>query len=454
MAIRFTNILRDLIIESSRFQVLFDLYVKPNKETRKGTMPFETLFAIIAADPTSRIPQGMEAGNAKPEDMEKVKIGKYTKWLLKKFTTPNIDLSSGDTDPNSPAVKRAIKQYQDLFLEDLFKVTGDLMKYERFKDRLPKEYRDINKLTVDELYNQVKDFSLEKTKATKSEKKEAASTYQHPGADVVYRGTDWTVVKISDKTQLGKDAAIFYGGNYLEPSKGETRWCTSGPGLTFFEGYISRGPLYVIIHNSPRKFNGSMDVGEKSGLPALRYQFHFPDSQFMDPADHQIDLVAFLLNNEEGLRDYFKPEFMKGMLQNNGDAVVINYPESAASKFIALYGFDELFESLPDTIKRFHFDYNGSAPINLNIPESFGKFKQLNRLHIAGCLTKVPNSICNLKELKFVSFPKNPNLEPLPACMADLPKLSMLGLLKSKEGVVPEALLKRAETSDSLHIFT
>ena len=101
MAIRFTNILRDLIIESSRFQVLFDLYVKPNKETRKGTMPFETLFAIIAADPTSRIPQGMEVGNAKPEDMEKVKIGKYTKWLLKKFTTPNIDLSSGDTDPNS-----------------------------------------------------------------------------------------------------------------------------------------------------------------------------------------------------------------------------------------------------------------------------------------------------------------------------------------------------------------
>ena len=47
------------------------------------------------------------------------------------------------------------------------------MKFERFKNRLPQEYRDINKLTPDTLYDQVKDFSLEKTKASKEEKKEA-----------------------------------------------------------------------------------------------------------------------------------------------------------------------------------------------------------------------------------------------------------------------------------------
>ncbi len=72
MAIRFTNILRDLIIESSRFQVIYDKYVKPKKGERVGSMPFETLFAIIAADPTSRIPEGMDVDNGKPEDMEKV----------------------------------------------------------------------------------------------------------------------------------------------------------------------------------------------------------------------------------------------------------------------------------------------------------------------------------------------------------------------------------------------
>ena len=92
MAIKFTNILRDLIIESSRFQVLFDKYVKPNKETRKAIMPFPILFEIIEADPTSRIPDGMTAETAKPEDMEKVKIGKYVQWMLKNYATPSIDL--------------------------------------------------------------------------------------------------------------------------------------------------------------------------------------------------------------------------------------------------------------------------------------------------------------------------------------------------------------------------
>jgi len=185
MAIRFTSILRDLIVESSRFQVLFDKYVKPNKETRKGMMPFNVLFEIIAADPTSRIPEGMEAINAKPEDMEKVKIGKYTQWLLKNFVSPNIGLQM-DAPSNENAIKQAIKEYQAQFLEDIYKITGDLMKYEKFKGRLSQEYRDINKLTPETLYNQVKDFSLEKTKATADEKKEASKTYQHPGADIVY----------------------------------------------------------------------------------------------------------------------------------------------------------------------------------------------------------------------------------------------------------------------------
>ena len=455
MAIRFTSILRDLIVESSRFQVLFDKYVKPNKETRKGMMPFHVLFEIIAADPTSRVPEGMEAINAKPEDMEKVKIGKYAQWILKNFVTPNIDLSSGITDPNSPAVKQAIKEYQALFLEDLYKVTGDLMKFERFKNRLPQEYRDINKLTPETLYDQVKDFSLEKTKATADEKKEASTSYQHPGAEEVKRFGNWTVVKISNTGQLGKDAACFYGGYYLEPQKGETRWCTSSPGLTWFDRYIKDGPLYVVIPNSPTKFTGSMDVGEKTGLPALRYQFHFPSNQYMDPADRQIDLVKFLQDSEEGLREYFKPQFMMGLSQNNGEKVSVNYPGDSASKFIALYGFEEFFDTLPENIKRLEFTHKGGGQaFNLNLPERIGDFKQLSALHLVGCVSKIPDSICNLKELKFLSLPDNPNLQPLPACLAELPKLSIINIKNSKlDGTIPDALRQRAERDGNFFIF-
>ena len=454
MAIRFTSILRDLIIESSRFQVIFDKYVKPNKETRKGMMPFNVLFEIIAADPTSRVPEGMTAETAKPEDMEKVKIGKYTQWILKNFVTPNVELSSGVTDPNSPAVKQAIKEYQALFLEDLYKVTGDLMKFERFKNRLPQEYRDINKLTPETLYDQVKDFSLEKTKATAEEKKEASTTYQHPGAETVTKFGNWTVVKISDKGQLGKDAACFYGGYYLEPQKGETRWCTSSPGLTWFDRYIKDGPLYVVIPNSPRKFTGSMDIGEKSGLPAYRLQFHFPSNQYMTPDDRNIDLVDFLSKEEEGLKNYFKPEFMGGLSQNNGEKVSVNYPGDSASKFIALYGFDEFFDTLPENIKRLEFTHKGGTSFNLNLPERIGDFKQLSALHLVGCVSKIPDSICNLKELKFLSLPDNPNLQPLPACLAELPKLSIINIKNSKlDGTIPEALKQRAERDGNFFIF-
>lgn len=453
MAIKFTSLLRDLIIEGSRFEVVYDKYVKPNKKTKQSLMGFQTLFNIIAADPTSKIPEGMTYQNAKPEDMESVKIGKYTQWLLKNYSTPSMQLIGID-DPNDPAVKTALKQYQERFMEDLYKVTTDLMKFEKFKGRIPQESRDINKLTPSTLYDLVKDFSLEKTKASKEEKKEAATTYQHPGADIVYRGSEWTVARISDQGQLGKDAAVFYGGTHHEPSRGETRWCTSSPGLTYFNTYIKQGPLYVVIPNSPRKFTGSMDVGETSGLPALRYQFHFPTNQYMDPQDHQIDLIKFLSGQEPGLKEYFKPEFAKSFIQPNSKKVAINYPGDTLSKYIALYGFDDFFDSLPDDIVRIEFKVTSGDNFNLNIPESISRFKNLTAINFSSCVSKIPESICNLKRLQFISLPNNPNLQMLPSCIADLPDLTLLnlpGVDLSK--VIPESLKIKNAESDDFAIF-
>jgi len=448
MAIRFTNILKDLIIESSRFQVLFDKFVKPKEKGKKGMMPFETLFAIIAADPTSKFPQGMDIDNSKPEDMDKVKIGKYTQWLLKNFVIP----TNLDVDPDSPRYKGAYQQYQELFMEDLYKVTGDLQKFERFKNRLPQELRDINKLTPETLYDNVKDFSLEKTKATKDEKKEASKTYQHPGAEIVYRGTNWTIAKIEDKGQLGKDAACFYGGSYQEPNKGETRWCTSSPGLTWFDRYIKDGPLYVVIPNKGQKHSGDKEYGEVSGLPALRYQFHFPSNQFMDPSDRQIDLVDFLNTNEEGMKEYFKPQFMKGLSSNEGKKVTVNYPGDSSSKFIALYGFDEFFETLPENIQRLEFIAKSGSKLDLNIPATIGNFKELTALHLVSCVASIPETICNLQKLQFLSLPDNPNIQMLPDCIAQMPKLSVVNMKGSNQNSIPQSIKDKVEMDD-LHLF-
>jgi hypothetical protein len=398
---------------------------------------------LIAADPTSKIPDGMDIDNVKPQDMDRVKIGKYAQWLLKNFVTPRLpeDHPLMISDPQSPQYKQALKEYQDLFLEDLYKVTGDLQKFERFKNRLPQELRDINKLTPETLYDQVKDFSLEKTKATKDEKKEASKTYEHPGSDVVYRGQDWTVAKISDTGQIGKDAACFYGGSYQETGKGETRWCTSSPGYpTWFQRYITKGPLYVVIPNSPRKFTGSMDIGEKSGLPAFRYQFHFPSNQYMDPADRQINLVEFLMQQEQGLKDYFKPEFMKGLSQNNGEKVSVNYPGDSASKFIALYGLDELFSSLPKTlttIKLVNPDNNG---LTIDIPDTISEFQNLWQLQLDNCVTKIPEAVCKLDKLNFLTIRNNEGLTSIPDCVLDLPCLSFINAQGSSNFTLPSRI--------------
>ena len=457
MSLRFTNLLKDLIVESSRFQVLYDKFVKPQQKGQRGILPFETLFALIAADPTSKIPDGMDIDNVKPQDMDRVKIGKYAQWLLKNFVTPRLPENHPlmISDPQSGQYKQALKEYQDLFLEDLYKVTGDLQKFERFKNRLPQELRDINKLTPETLYDQVKDFSLEKTKATKDEKKEASKTYEHPGSDVVYRGQDWTVAKISDTGQIGKDAACFYGGSYQETGKGETRWCTSSPGLNWFDRYIKDGPLYVVIPNKGQKHTGEKEYGDVSGLPALRYQFHFPSNQFMDPSDRQINLIDFLNTNEESLKQFFKPEFMKSITGEKGRKVQVDYPGDSASKFIALYGFDEFFETLPDNLERFTFK-NTSKGDNfaLNIPDDISRFKDLSALNLVGCVASIPDSICGLENLQYLSLPDNPKLQKLPECVGNMPNLMVLNIPGGKErGVIPDSVYQRAEQDDDFHIF-
>ena len=458
MSLRFTNLLRDLIVESSRFQVLFDKFVKPKERGQRGIMPFETLFALIAADPTSKIPDGMDIDNVKPEQMEKVKIGKYAQWLIKNFITPKLEPNHPlmVLDPQSGQYKAALKQFQDLFMEDLYKVTTNLQKFERFKNRLSQEFRDINKLTPETLYDQVKDFSLEKTKATAAEKKEASQTFAHPGAEIVYRGQDWTVAKISDTGQLGKDAACFYGGSHNEARRGETNWCTSSPGYSWFERYIAKGPLYVVIPNTPKTFKTyGKETGEVSGLPANRYQFHFPDNQFMDADDRQINLIEFLNTNEEGLKQFFKPEFMKSLTGDKGEKVVIDYPSDSASKFIALYGFDEFFATLPDTLKRLTFKNTSRDKISLNIPNDIGRFKQLNAINFVGCVASLPEAICSLENLQYLSLVNNPDLQMLPECVGDMPNLMVLNLGGSDpKQVLPESVFRRAETDEDFNLFT
>jgi hypothetical protein len=326
-------------------------------------------------------------------------------------------------------------------MEDLYKITADLQKFDRHKGKIPSELRDINKLTPEKLYDLVKDFSMEKTKASKEEKKIASQTYEHPGGEIVFRGPEWTIAKVEDKGQLGKDAACFYGGNQLEPSKGETRWCTSAPGLSWFDRYIKDGPLYVIIPNTTEGRRGDV-----SGLPAERYQFHFPSNQFMDVHDQQKDLVQLLNGPMKELKNYFKPEFVKGLSKDakSGKELVIDYPRDASSKYVALYGWDELFKNIDPQTERIDFTNTSRESLDLLFPKELANLKNLQTFYVENGLSKVPDELKDLKNLEFLSLPNNPNLKELPEWIADLPNLIALSVKGSNSDLkIPERLQQR-----------
>jgi len=436
---KLANTLRDVILENSRFDVLLDKYSQKKKDKKTGKeikpiMDLGTLSQIIFADPTTKKPQDFDESLLTVDNLSKVQPGAYTNWLLKNYAQPKVDTEIYMTDPNIPAVKKAFQEYRELFMEDLFKVTGDLKKFTKYKQYFPLDKRDINKFSSpDELFRFLDDFKLPEKKQKELEKKELKKEirkeregFSHPGGTIEFTGDKWTVVKIEGADEKAQEAASWYGG-YYDYDNGETRWCTSPPNSSYFKGYIKDGPLYVMLANDD---NGK--VGKRTGLPQERFQFHFPSNQFMDRADHRIDLIQYLNGPMEELKEYFKPEFAKGMTTSGGKKVEIEYPSSSAAKFIALYGFDEFFSSLPDDITNLLFNNKSNEKIALNVPPTLGRFKNLEALLLMNCVKSLPETIGELSKLSFLALPDNPSLTNLPDSLLNLDGLMFVNLKGSK----------------------
>jgi hypothetical protein len=173
---RFTSLLKSLIVEQSRFEILLNALTKPGEDKEgnktKPKLSKKEFLELVLADPTTRL-NNVDVETATPEELSKIKAGSYVPWLVKHYLLPKTESAPGDY-----SYERDLKNAKELFLEDLYSVTNDLRKFERFKGNLPKDLRDINKLTPDQLYDAVKDFSLEKTKATSQEKEEASKNYR------------------------------------------------------------------------------------------------------------------------------------------------------------------------------------------------------------------------------------------------------------------------------------
>ena len=425
---KFTSILKQVIMEQSRFEILRDALTKPTTdkqgEKQKPKMSIGEFLQIVQADPTTRL-NNIDPETADSKELEKIKAGSYVQWIIKNYLAPKTERAPGDS-----GYEKELKQVKETFMEDLYKVSDDLKKFDRFKGRLPKEMRDINKLTPDQLYDAVKDFDLTLATTTKAERKSAPV---HPGAEMMYDGKDWRVIKIEDKGVVGKEAACYYGGNNKE-----TRWCTSAPGASWFDRYIKDGPLYVIFNPNDTK------IAPETGLPVERYQFHFPSNQFMDKDDRSVDLIKMLNGQMSELKNLFKPEFAKGLTVGGEKLVIDSFSHGAIGKFIGLYGLDDLIENLPDSLKEFQIqnrDTNNN--IVITIPDSISRFQNLQMILLDNCIVNIPESICELPKLKFLALINNPGLKSIPECIGDLPNLFFLNLKGSENVKVPNSIQSR-----------
>ena len=76
MAFNFREILTNLIIEDSRYDVLMKKYTEPKKKGKKAAMDKDLLIDLMNSDPTTK--QDLESG-----EPEITKVGAYTNWLIK-----------------------------------------------------------------------------------------------------------------------------------------------------------------------------------------------------------------------------------------------------------------------------------------------------------------------------------------------------------------------------------
>lgn len=153
------------------------------------------------------------------------------------------------------------------------------------------------------------------------------------------------------------------------------------------------------------------------------------------------DIALINMPAMKNLKEELKVKYA-GQLATEGDNIVkITYPNDASSKYIALFGFDELFQNLPETITYLTISNKSSDSLDLDIPASIGKFTNIIALVLENCVKTLPEELGQMEGLTFLTLQNNKNLQSLPESLADLEYLDLIALSGSNPNIViPERL--------------
>ena len=414
--------IKQLILEESRYEILMKKFTEPKKKGKAPLMDKETLMAFMKADPTTR-----------QTDEEIKKVGAYSQWVVKQYMNlqQSCDGYGYDPSPNSEW-SQCLAESQRVFMEDLYKVTEDLLKFDYLK-KTPKYTgeKDINKFqNTQALYDAIKDFDISKEELTTTKAERVRDD-----VDVVHEDADWIVMV--PKT---KEASCHYGG-------GESRWCTASKSSNYYDHYAKQGPLYMIMRK---------DDSKKGPNESRSHQFHFESNSFMNAEDRNIDLATFF-NQYPELKPFFQDKFARYLDTSFGDKIEVRYPNDTVSKYISIYGFEDFFKRIPQGLKRLDIEYSdrGYGADKKERPgfalPDLSPYKNMEVLHVEGLLSEIPSSVGQLQQLEFISVPNNPNLKEIPEEVANLPNLEVLNV-KQTPASIPQALQDKANRGELIII--
>ena len=153
------------------------------------------------------------------------------------------------------------------------------------------------------------------------------------------------------------------------------------------------------------------------------------------------DIALINMPGMKNLKEELKGKYA-GQLTTGGESIVnISYPNDDSSKYIALFGFDELFENLPDSVAYLTIINKSNDGLDLTLPRSINKFQDLVAIVLENCVKVIPEELGQLESLMFLTLQNNKNLVSIPESLADLENLELIALTGSNPNlVIPERL--------------
>jgi hypothetical protein len=254
--------------------------LKEYSREKTATVFGNKLIAALTND-KSHVLSGTALGTARAYLQQKAKVDSPVEDNNKTVIINDImqTLENADPTQNKEYMQWLAKVYanQGVKMEDLLSRGRNALEvYNTYKLKkvLPPEYRDIGRISFNDLEGLAQNPDLRQALAAKQEQ-EAAKTMPRGDAETVFENDKVRVIHPKDQA-----AACYYGQG--------TRWCTAATGgNNYFDNYNRGGPMYILLPKQP-KYEGE------------KYQLHFESGQFMDEGDNQVDSIIELLDMRFG----------------------------------------------------------------------------------------------------------------------------------------------------------